>query len=165
MTACPSNPIALASTSVLATQPAPLDRGRRYPRSCGWEGTTQPTVYRHSGVLHQLRTLWSAVKQYAIGIRQCCRQGGTFGCENRGITERGDLYRLRPGRGVSPTLTPTRGLHGQTSGTTRFQPPDALAGANGLNRRGLPPSLESFTDGNGIAYAQFTSCLNASGTP
>ena len=159
MTSCSSNPIALAGTSVLATQPAPLERGRRYPRSCCREGTTRQAVYRHSGVLPQLRILWSAVKQYEIGIRQCCRHGWTFGYKNRGITERGDLYRLRPGWGVSPTLTPTRGPHGQTSGTDYQGPPDGvLRYGHGREVRCARLTLRTtFFDRRGLQHPCFTS--------
>jgi hypothetical protein len=51
------------------------------------------------------------------GYDSAAAREGPSGTSNRGITERGDLYRLRPGWGVSPTLTPTRGLYGQMSGT------------------------------------------------
>ena len=144
MTSCLFNLIALAGTSVLATQPAHRDN----PVNVTCEsvlGTVDPSaVCSHSGVLHQPRTLRPAVKQYESGIRQCCRQGWTYGCKNHGITERGDLYRLRPGWGVIPTLTPTRGPNGQTSGTDFFKPRDVRANAHDLNPRGRHTSLYSF---------------------
>jgi len=160
VTSCPSNPIALASISVLATQPA--HRGNPVNVTCESAlGTVDPSaVCSHSGMLHQFRTLRLAVKQYAIGRRQCRHQRWPYGGKNHGITERGDLYRLRPGWGVIPTLTPTRGLHGQTSGTKLFQPRDARSNAHGLNPRGRHTSMYSF-GGKEVKYvqpAQGTSC-------
>jgi hypothetical protein len=79
VTSCLSNPRAKAGTLVLATQPAHRGNPVNVTREAAL-GTVDPrAVYRHSGMLPQSRTLWSVVKQYEIGIRQCCRQGGTCG--------------------------------------------------------------------------------------
>ena len=70
----------------------------------------------HSGMLPQSRTLRPVVKQYEIGIRQCCRQGWTFGCENHGITEQGDLYLLGKQRGSNPNPDPDQGAQANRRG-------------------------------------------------
>jgi hypothetical protein len=110
------SPLALPSGG--AAQPAHRGNPVNVTRESAL-GTVDPSaVCSHSGVLPQLRTLRPAVKQYEIGIRPCCRQGRTYGCKNHGITERGDLYRLCR-TGSNPPLTPTRGPHGQPSGTDK----------------------------------------------
>jgi len=137
------SPLALPSGG--AAQPAHRGNPVNVTRESAL-GTVDPSaVCSHSGVLPQLRTLRPAVKQYEIGIRPCCRQGRTYGCKNHGITERGDLYRLCR-TGSNPPLTPTRGPHGQPSGTDFQEPRDARSSAHGLNPRGRRTSLYSFVD-------------------
>ena len=65
---------------------------KRYPRSCASGWLYPSAVYRHFGVLLQLRTLRPVVKQHDATYGSATERDLQRCGSNRGITERGDHH-------------------------------------------------------------------------